>query len=184
MLFEHGEFDAASTELTAWPLIFFAIGLSAFSMVKVIVPAFYSLEDTRTPVKVAFVAMFLNVALNFAFFRPLQVGGPALATSLSGFFNAITLMFLFAKRKGSFGVRSILDSLARFVLAAIPLGFVASTLINRPGFYLDQPLPQRVFALGATIGLSAVVYFVAVFVLRCREVREVREIFLKKRTGG
>ncbi len=184
VLFEHGEFDAASTELTAWPLIFFAIGLSAFSMVKVIVPAFYSLEDTRTPVKVAFVAMFLNVALNFAFFRPLQVGGPALATSLSGFFNAITLMFLFAKRKGSFGVRSILDSLARFVLAAIPLGFVASTLINRPGFYLDQPLPQRVFALGATIGLSAVVYFVAVFVLRCREVREVREIFLKKRTGG
>ena len=184
VLFEHGEFGPESTELTAWPLIFFALGLSAFSMVKVIVPAFYSLEDTRTPVKVAYCAMFLNVVLNFAFFRPLQVGGPALATSLSGFFNAVTLIYLFIKREGSFGVRSIVESLVRFCLAAVPLGFLASTLIHWPGFYFDQPLTQRVFALWATIGLSAVVYFVAVSVLRCREVGEVLDIFLKRRSAG
>jgi putative peptidoglycan lipid II flippase len=183
VLFEHGEFGPASTELTAWPLIFFALGLSAFSMVKVIVPAFYSLEDTRTPVKVAYCAMFLNVVLNIAFFHPLQVGGPALATSLSGFFNAMTLIYLFIKREGSFGVRSIVASLVRFCLAAVPLGFLASTLIHWPGFYFDQPLTQRVFALWATIGLSAVVYFVAVSLLRCREVGEVREIFLKRRSS-
>src|SRR5262249_25660486 len=55
VLFQHGDFDAASTALTAWALPFFALGLSAFSMVKVIVPAFYALEDTRTPVKIAFI---------------------------------------------------------------------------------------------------------------------------------
>ena len=184
VLFEHGEFGPASTELTAWPLMFFALGLSAFSMVKVIVPAFYSLEDTKTPVKVAFVAMFLNVALNLAFFHPLGVGGPALATTLSGFFNAATLMFIFVRREGSFGLRSILGSLVRFGLAAVPLGFLASALIHWPGFYFEQPLTQRVFALGTTIGLSAVVYFVAVSVLRCREVGEIREIFVKRRTAG
>ena len=88
VLFQHGEFDAASTALTAWALPFFAIGLSAFAMVKVIVPAFYALQDTRTPVKIAFVAMFLNIGLNFLFIRPLQNGGPALATSLSALFNS------------------------------------------------------------------------------------------------
>jgi putative peptidoglycan lipid II flippase len=51
VLFEHGNFDAASTTLTAWALPFFALGLSAFAMVKIIVPAFYALQDTRTPVR-------------------------------------------------------------------------------------------------------------------------------------
>src|SRR5439155_10359245 len=63
VLFQHGDFDATSTALTAWALPFFALGLSAFSMVKIIVPAFYALEDTRTPVKMAFIGMFLNIAL-------------------------------------------------------------------------------------------------------------------------
>src|SRR5262245_12746012 len=59
VLFEHGDFNAHSTALTAWALPFFAVGLSAFAMVKIIVPAFYALHDTRTPVKIAFIAMFL-----------------------------------------------------------------------------------------------------------------------------
>src|ERR1700745_3924404 len=74
VLFQHGDFDAASTALTAWALPFFAVGLSAFSMVKVIVPAFYALQDHRTPVKIAFVAMLLNIALNFPFFPPPEDG--------------------------------------------------------------------------------------------------------------
>src|ERR1044071_3274733 len=65
VLFEHGDFNATSTGLTAWALPFFAIGLSAFSMVKIIVPAFYALQDTRTPVKIAFIAMLVNIVLNF-----------------------------------------------------------------------------------------------------------------------
>src|SRR6266436_5172668 len=95
VLFQHGDFNATSTALTAWALPFFAIGLSAFSMVKIIVPAFYALQDTRTPVQIALVAMFLNIALNFLFIRPLENGGPALATSASAFFNSFSLLAIF-----------------------------------------------------------------------------------------
>src|SRR6185436_11882620 len=97
----------ASTALTAWALPFFAVGLSAFSMVKIIVPAFYALEDTRTPVKIAFIAMLLNIGFNIVFIRPLHNGGPALATSLAAFFNSIALLLIFYRRYGSFGVRAI-----------------------------------------------------------------------------
>src|SRR5436190_5638192 len=117
VLFQHGGFDAASTALTAWALPFFALGLSAFSMVKIIVPAFYALQDTRTPVKIAFIAMFLNIALNLLFIRPLQNGGPALATSVSAFFNSIVLLIIFYRRYGSFGVREIMHSIMKFVIA-------------------------------------------------------------------
>ena len=180
VLFEHGEFNAASTALTVQPLLFFALGLSAFSMVKVIVPAFYAVQDTRTPVRIASLAMLLNIMFNFAFFRPLQVGGPALATALAGFFNAITLMVIFNRREGSIDVRSILDSLTRFAVASLPLGFVSLMLINRPGFYFDQPLSQRIFALVLTIVCAAGTYFLASYFLGCRELGEFRRTFLRR----
>ena len=184
VLFEHGEFDAADTALTAFPLMFFGVGLSAFSMMKVIIPAFYALQDIRTPVKIAFLAMVLNVALNFAFFGPLQVGGPALATSLAGFFSAVALVVLFMRRQGSIGIGSILVSLLRFLAGSALLAVVAAYLINLPGFYYDQSLFQRIFALAATIGAAAGVYFVAAWILRCPELGEVWAVFGKRRGAG
>jgi putative peptidoglycan lipid II flippase len=184
VLFEHGAFDAADTALTARPLLFFAVGLVAFSMMKVIIPAFYSLQDTRTPVKIAFFAMLLNIGFNFAFFRPLQVGGPALATSLAGVFSAVALIVLFVRRQGPIGGRTILVSAARFAAASILLGATASYLIGLPGFYYDQGLLRRILALAGTIALSGGVYFGAVWLLRCPELGEVRTVLNQRREGS
>ncbi len=172
-MFQHGEFDAASTALTAWALPFFAIGLSAFSMVKVIVPAFYALQDTRTPVKIAFVAMFVNIGLNFLFIRPLQNGGPALATSLSALFNSAALLVIFCRRYGAFGIRDIFRSITRFAVASAALGIVAYVMIHWPGLYSGR-LSQKIVALGMTIGAATGTYFGAATLLRAREVTELR----------
>jgi putative peptidoglycan lipid II flippase len=176
VLFEHGEFDTADTLLTAQPLLYFAIGLVAFSVMKVMIPAFYSLQDTKTPVRIAFFAMLLNVLLNFAFFRPLGVGGPALATSLAGVFSAGALTLLFVRRKGGIGLYSILSSVARFAVGSVLLALVAAWMIAIPGFYDGQSLAARIVALGATIAVAGAVYFAAVAALRCPEVTEVRQV--------
>ena len=181
VLYEYGAFDAADTAMTVQPLLFFALGLAAFSMMKVIIPAFYALKDTRTPVIIAFLSMLLNVALNFAFFRPLQVGGPALATSLAAFFSAIALVTLFVRRQGSIGLGSILVSLGRFLAASALLALAAGYLINIPGFYYDQGWVQRIFALAITIAAAASVYFGAAWVLRCPELGEMWSVFRTRR---
>jgi putative peptidoglycan lipid II flippase len=178
VLFQHGDFTSSSTALTAWALPFFALGLSAFSMVKVIVPAFYALQDTRTPVKIAFVATFLNIGLNFLFIRPLQNGGPALATSASAFFNSLALLMIFYRRYGSFGVRGIAVSLAKFSVASAALAVVAYGVIHLPGLYTGR-ISQKVFALGVTIAAGAGTYFGTARLLRVRELSEFR---LVKRT--
>jgi putative peptidoglycan lipid II flippase len=183
VLFQHGDFDAASTELTAWALPFFAIGLSAFSMVKIIVPAFYALEDTRTPVKMAFIGMFLNVALNILLIRPLRNGGPALATSISAFFNSISLLVIFYKRHGSFGVRSIVRSIAKFIGSSIALGIVVWIMIDWPGFYGGRMM-QRVFALAATIGAATITYFAAARLMNSRELAELRAVRASRSKGN
>ena len=142
-------------------------------MVKVIVPAFYALQDTRTPVKIAFIAMFVNIGLNFLFIRPLQNGGPALATSAAAVFNSIALLVIFHKRHGSFGVREIIRSIAKFAVASSALGVVAYGLIHWPGLYAGH-LSQKVVALGLTIAAAAGTYFLMVVMLRSPEVDEFR----------
>src|SRR5882724_2094384 len=84
VLFQHGQFVAASTRLTARALLYYAIGLPALASVKLIVPAFYSTRDTKTPVIIASISLVLNIVLNIVFmqffFKRVQNGGPALAT--------------------------------------------------------------------------------------------------------
>ncbi len=182
VLFQHGDFDAASTALTAWALLFFAPGLSAFSMVKVIVPAFYALQDTRTPVKIAFIAMFLNIGLNLLFIRPLQNGGPALATTASAFFNSLALMIIFRKRYGSFGLRGIANSVMKFVIASAALAVVGYIVIHWPGLYAGR-MTQKTIVLGLTIAAGTGTYFGTASLLRSRELAELREVRRSEQSG-
>src|SRR5207302_108066 len=81
VLFGRGAFDAESARLSSQALAAYAIGLPAFVVLKVLVPAFFAHGDTRTPVRVGFAAIALNLMLNLLFMVPLQHAGPALATS-------------------------------------------------------------------------------------------------------
>jgi putative peptidoglycan lipid II flippase len=175
VLFQHGDFNAASTALTAWALPFFAVGLSAFAMVKVVVPAFYALHDTRTPVKIAFIAMFLNIGLNFLFIRPLRNGGPALATSLSAFFNSLALLAIFYQRYGSFGVRGIMQSILKFAAGSVALGIVVYAFSHWPGLYAGRTT-QKALALVVTIAAGAATYFATASLLQTRELEELKAV--------
>jgi putative peptidoglycan lipid II flippase len=183
VLFQHGKFDSVSTELTAWPLLFFALGLSAFAMMKIIVQAFYALHDTWTPVLVAVCSLALNIALNFVFFHPLQNGGPALATSLAAFFDAIVLLIIFRKRHGRLGLQSVLFSGLRFVSACVVMGLVVYFTINYPGVYAGTKLHKAV-ALAVTIALATVAYFGTARLVRAPEVHEIGGIFAQRAAPG
>ncbi len=121
-LWERGEFTEISTKGTADALLFYSIGLCAFAGIKVIAPAFYSLKDTKTPVKIGVYALILNVILNLVLIGPLGHGGLALATSLSAFFNVALLIFHIRKRLGPMGGKRIAISLLKFSFAAFIMG--------------------------------------------------------------
>ena len=176
VLFQHGEFDARSTALTAHPLMFYAMGLAMISMVKIIVPAFYALKDTRTPVQIGFVSMLLNLGLNFVLIGPFQNGGPALATSLAAVFDSTCLMVIFYRRHGSIGLTDVARSLGKFLVAGAVMAVVTMAAMQVPGFYAGH-LGQRVLALGVTIIVAAGTYFGAAYLLRTRELSEVWKMY-------
>ena len=123
-LFERGKFDHYSTLITANALIFYSIGLFSYSGIKILVSCFYSLQDTRTPVKIAVVSLVLNIALNVMLMFPLKIGGLALAASLSGIFNFIALFFILRKKIGPLDTRRILSSFLKALGASLAMAVV------------------------------------------------------------
>ena len=100
LLFQRGEFDAASTAETAHALRFYAIALFAHSGLEIITRAFYAMHDTRTPVTIGVAAMGLNILLSLLLIGPLAQGGLALANSVATILEMLVLLYLLRRRLG------------------------------------------------------------------------------------
>ncbi len=187
VLFEHGRFVAASTRLTARALLYYAMGLPAFAAVKLIVPAFYSTKDTKTPVWVAFWVLVLNVLLNVIFLvyflKKLQNGAPALATALAGYVNFMTLFAILRLRFGRLDTFDILGSMAKILACSGLMGALCWVGLRFLRFSsYTHFLPQLGIFTALIIG-ATVVYLALAWLLRCPEIEEVYGIALRREAG-
>ena len=124
LLFQRGEFSSIATQLTAQALLYYAMGLGAFSAVKIVAATFFALKDTRTPMIMALVSLGANIGLGIILMRPLAHGGLALATSLASILNLGLLVHALRSKLGSLGWRSIMRSAYRTLLSAGFMGVV------------------------------------------------------------
>ena len=168
LIFERGQFTRAhSTPMTAIALGFYAVGLAAYGGVKVASQAFYSMKDTKTPVKIAVGAMLVNVVLNIILMFPLKHGGLALASSIASFFNLILLLSIFSRRNRSFrvwkllgfGLQVLVLSLISLIPAYILLGVLKSA-IGDVGILPNLAL----FVIPSVVGLS--IYGFLIWILK------------------
>ncbi len=174
LLFEHGVFDKLATEGTAQAVLYYAIGLWAFAGVRVVVPVFYSLQDTKTPVKVAIFAMIFNLILSYTLAIPLQHKGLALATSLSAIFNFLMLVILLRKKIGQIDAKRIVVSHLKVIFGAIcmtPLLLFTSNMAlwGSPGNWAEKSILLTIIMV-----FSITIYLIAQTLLKSEEI-----IFLK-----
>lgn len=176
VLFQHGQFAAESTALTAHALLYYSLGLPAFAAVKLITPMYYSAQDTMTPARVGAYALGMNIALNavfLAFFvRTLSNGGPALASSLAAYFNFGALFLLFRRRYGRMGARALAGSLGKIGVCAAAMAAVSYGAIRFSHLAVAQHLLAQAGILAAIILGSVAVYFGLAWLLRCEELSE------------
>ncbi len=170
LLFQRGEFDYLATVGSAKALFYYSMGLCAYAGVKVIVPVFYSLKDTKTPVKISIIAMTVNIFLNLilAFMTPLKHAGLALATALSSMLNMGWLLFILRKRLGRLGGRMILASFARIALASALMGLLCWLAIHSVSF-MDQGKWIRIALLGGCSIGGAGIFLLFSYLLGSKE---------------
>jgi putative peptidoglycan lipid II flippase len=187
MLFQHGQFVAESTRLTARPLLYYAAGLPALACVKLIVPAFYSAGDTKTPVFVGIISFILNIILNIIFleflFRRFQNGGPALATVLATFFDFFTLFFIFRFRYGALGSIEILRSIGKITLCSALMGVGCMIGNHYANYTLQSAFFTQLLVFIALIGGATLLYIGLTWLFRCPEIEEVYGIATRRETA-
>jgi putative peptidoglycan lipid II flippase len=156
LLFQRGLFDYSATEKTAFALLFYSVGLWAIAGARTIVPAFYSLQDTWTPLKIALICLGANVIFIGIFIIPLKHGGLALATSLSSTLNLILLFWKLNRKLGKIDVRKNVKSLLRDILCSIPMGLAAYLICSLGDWTVSGHAIEKVclLGLGMVIGLG------------------------------
>jgi len=126
LLLERGAFAAESTAQTTLALRYFAPLLVGGSLLRLVTAAFFSIQDTRTPVRVATVSLVFNVLLGLALMGPLGVGGLSFAIALTPCLGGGILLVVLARRLGGFPVTGWYRTLAITGLGSLGLVIVVS----------------------------------------------------------
>jgi len=183
VFFQYGLFSASSTERTAGALAFFSIGLVGHIVVHVLTRAFYAMQDTRTPVAWAVVAVAINVPLMIWLVGPMGVQGLALALSISAVLEVIGLLWALRRRIESIEERAVLRSLGRSAVAA-----VAAALLMLGGIGLAQDWfggllangVGRLLILAVLSAAGIAIYLLVAAALRSAELEQVRFHLLRR----
>jgi putative peptidoglycan lipid II flippase len=175
LLYERGRFTPEMTAQTAGALQFYALGLVAYSALKVLTPAFYAIDRRHTPMVVGFLSIGTNILLNWLLTFRMGLGhkGLALSTGAVAVINFAVLYGLMWRQLGRLENRALVGFLLKTALATVALGAVcwwggSAVLAD----WAHTGVAGRGLRLFAVIGAAAAAFFGAAYVLRVSEMRE------------
>ena len=180
ILFERGAFVAEDTLYTAKVLSYFALGLPAYIIIKVLVSCFFAREDTKTPLYISIVSVITNVVLSLLLIGSMREMGIALATAISAWINALLLyVFLYTRNLIQFDDILVKNSFKIFINSTIL--FVAIYVLNGALFnnIIENSVLVNSGLLLLMIFLAIIIYFALVIVLKVLTINQLRE-YLKK----
>jgi putative peptidoglycan lipid II flippase len=180
LLFQRGQFSGFDTAATAHAIFFYALGMWAAAGIRILVPAFYSIKDTRTPFYTAATAVVMNILLNLYLMTVLSHGGLALATSLSGAFQFILLAHLLTRRLGPLGWQRIIRRVVKMSLAAAVMGAACLAAMAVLPPVSDSGLAVRLGVVAGEVIIGGGCYLFLTRFLCSEEYFFLREVLKKK----
>jgi len=183
LIYEHGHFVKNDTLQTALALQCYAIGLVAYSCIKVLSPAFYAIDRKWTPMLVSFGAVGLNLLLNYVFMLRFEMGhkGLALSTSICAILNFGTLYLLMLSPAKNLESKKFLSTLFRCAAATVPLGVACQAVLSFGTPLLGGAgVAGRVALLITAITAGSVAYSASCLLLRVEETSAAFAILKRK----
>ncbi len=184
LLFEHGNFTAEMTRVTSQALVFYAVGISAYSAVQVVNRSFYALKDTVSPVISAIISIAVNIALSLLLVKNMQHQGLALAYSLAGIANLLLLLLVLRFKLGLLGGKTIIFSLIKSLAAAMVMFAGVKLILN--GLLTGLPYSAHfnlLVSLAFSVAAGAVLYGLITHSLNTEEGRLVESMIGERWSG-
>lgn len=159
--YQGGRFTGADAQWTGWTLMALVAGLPAYVLLKVVTPGYFARSDTKTPVKIAAIALVVNVALNLALIGWMKIAGLALATALSSWLNFAILVGILIRRGHFRFDQRLKRRVWRLLLAALLMGGVLHLLQPWLVDMMHGHVLRRMAGCAALVTIGMAVYFSA-----------------------
>jgi putative peptidoglycan lipid II flippase len=186
LLYQRGEFTYEATIATAQTLAGYCLGLWAVGGLRITAPAFYAMQDTKTPVVVAFFAFLLNATLGyvFGFTLKLEHTGLALANSTSSIFNFLALIYLLERRTGNLKAKTILGFTLKIIVISAIMAAAAWKLSTYADWTESVFSIKKTLALVMSIGSGGLIFIALTKIFKIEEAGFLLDLLRKKVTGG
>jgi putative peptidoglycan lipid II flippase len=182
LLFERGQFQAASTQQVTLMMLCLSPSLLAFSLNNVLARAFYALGDTKTPMRISLAAIAVNFIAAFVSISLMPKAGLAIANSTSAAMQCFLLFYALKRKLPKFDLRALFAPVLRMGLAGLVAAVIALASFWVWNRWIGQAgLSARVGATFVPIALASMGYFLTATLLRIREASDVLEILRRRR---
>lgn len=186
LIYERGAFDARATNMTSWALTAYSVGLAAYAAIKVIAPAFFALDDAKTPMYISVASILVHVPTSFGMMqllstvgvspeRPNGYGhvGVALATSVVATVNLLVLTYFMRRKIERLNGREILSSLIRIIIASAAMSAVGYVIYRYVVYVFPaKTLWVQIFDAFVPIAAAAIVFLIVAKLLRIDELEK------------
>ncbi|MBQ3423548.1 MAG: murein biosynthesis integral membrane protein MurJ, partial [Romboutsia sp.] len=184
ILFEEGSFNSHDTYLTSTALFFYSIGILAYALKELLAKSFYSLQDTKTPVRNATVSVVINIILSVTLSKIMGIGGLALASSISAMVTTILLLISLRKKIGKLGFSYIVVTFIKVfvssILMYIVMKYTYSLILDYGSKFALESRKFIASSLLVSVILGVSTYLILVLVLRVKEVKSIFDVILSK----
>ncbi len=170
-VYQWGRFRAADTHQVAMALACYAVGLAGYSAIKILAPAFYALNDARTPMLVSLVSILVNLAAASTMVKLAGLGhlGLALSTSAVALFGSVALFLLLRRRIQRMHGRALAASVAKILCASAVMGLVCYLSSSGVHHWLGARKLAQIADVAISIPLGATVYYALCRAMRVAE---------------
>ncbi len=194
LIYQGGVFTAADTNMTAWVLAGYSVGLTGYAAIKVLSPSFFALEDAKTPMYVSVASIFIHVLFSYSLMRYFStVGvspqrpdgygpvGVALATSIVALINFFALTVLMRRKIKRIEARKIISSFVRILLASGLMSIVCFFSYQYlTGYFGEKVLLVKLVEALVPVFFGGVTFFVSARILGVRELDQFIDTFKRK----
>ena len=180
ILFERGAFTKEDTMYTSNVLAYFALGLPAYVLIKVLIVCFFAREDTKTPLYISIVSVIMNIILSVILINSMREMGIALATAISAWLNAILLFTILIIRKTLNLDLQFMKNILKLLICLsgmITITWYLESFFFNKLYSLDTL--TNIFYLFLTIIITAVIYGMLIFLLKIITITDIKN-YLKK----
>ena len=171
LIFRHGHFTQFDTVMTAQALQFYAVGLMAYSAVKIIVPVYYALDDTRWPVIGSFLTVAANVVIILFTLERFQHRAIALSTSVTIIFNFLFLAVILYRKTGGYPVKRLAAALLKITAASAVMA--VAVYFTSSWSEMGKSTAGLLMQVSLSITVGVLVYIAGILVLGLQEAKEV-----------